>query len=857
MGCPPHNLADNLLQAIRLRQPLLRALPFLLVQLIAAGFVVHIYRIEDEGFLRLYVLAVAGFLVNIFLRVEWRLPFFALLSVAAAFLVFDPAETAWLIGTGLSLIAICHLPFPMRARVLILLLVGALLASARAGFIASPWSSQVWPILGSMFMFRLVLYIRAVAAGSVQGGPWAAISYFFMFPNLIFPLFPVIDYQTFRRNYFDRDEIATYQQGLMWIARGLMHLILYRFVYHRVVNDPNDVANLGDLVQHMLGIFLLYLRVSGTFHLVVGLLHLFGFRLPETHKLYYLSHNIVELWRRINIYWKDFMMTVVFYPVYFRVKKLGTAKSLAIATGTVFAATWVLHSYQWFWLRGGFPVTLPDILFWGILGVCVTIGAVRELKRSGPSVQRAAGWNLKSGVKTLATFSFFCVLWCLWSSESVWQWVWLLGSAANVDGKGLLLIGLLSAILVLLGGYNWDSQSGGPKWLLALQRPAVRTVGTLSILIVLMHPDLQKVFPAGVPKQLSALQMTGLNVHDAELRHRGYYEQLDVRGQLAAQSAERAKGLRRGDWQRFESTGILNPRGDILEHDLLPSRSVIWNGMRFSTNRWGMRDQEYSLEKPPRTLRIALLGPSVTMGNGVGDGEPFESIVEARLNRELPLAGFERFEILNFSIDAYCLAQQAILLNERVLEFAPDVVIATNYTQEKAMTRRYLQRVVQKEISVPYQGLRELISAAGLEKAVAGTYPIPFESWRAAARGIGLNPRLPHAEIQARVHGVAGEVSAWSIRTLAATARGAGARVGMLVLNGVNEETITEVPDEAVLREAAVKVFNLLAVYPESQKAELRVAPWDTHPNALAHHLIADRLYPELVAYLQAEFDNR
>ena len=64
----------------------------------------------------------------------------------------------------------------------------------------------------------------------------------------------------------------------------------------------------------MLGTFLLYLRVSGQFHLIVGLLHLFGFRLPETHKLYYLAHSFTELWRRINIYWTDFMMKPVFYP---------------------------------------------------------------------------------------------------------------------------------------------------------------------------------------------------------------------------------------------------------------------------------------------------------------------------------------------------------------------------------------------------------------------------------------------------------------------------------------------------------------------------------------------------------------
>lgn len=41
-------------------------------------------------------------------------------------------------------------------------------------------------------------------------------------------------------------------------------------------------------------------------------------------------------------------------------------------------------------------------------------------------------------------------------------------------------------------------------------------------------------------------------------------------------------------------------------------------------------------------------------------------------------------------------------------------------------------------------------------------------------------------------------------------------------------------------------VFNLLDVYGAHDAADLRVAPWDNHPNALAHELIADRLYHEL-----------
>ena len=54
--------------------------------------------------------------------------------------------------------------------------------------------------------------------------------------------------------------------------------------------------------------YLLYLRVSGQFHIIVGMLHLFGYDLPETNHRYLLARSVNDFWRRVNIYWKDFMV---------------------------------------------------------------------------------------------------------------------------------------------------------------------------------------------------------------------------------------------------------------------------------------------------------------------------------------------------------------------------------------------------------------------------------------------------------------------------------------------------------------------------------------------------------------------
>lgn len=815
-----------------------------IAQLALVVLVVHTYQIEGAPFFKVMVLTALGFVVSMVLPLAHRLPMFVALSLAGIFWVFGPADGAWMIALGLVLLGLCHVPGPLGVRVAALVIVGSGLAILRAGYGETPWSSAIWPIFGAMFMFRTVLYVRAVAAGQAEKGWAGALAYFFMLPNVAFPLFPVVDYQTFRRTYFDRVDSAIYEQGMLWIARGVFQLVLYRFVYYNVLNDPVDVEQLSDLVQYMLATFLLYLRVSGQFHLIVGLLHLFGFRLPETHKLYYLAHSFTELWRRINIYWTDFMMKVVFYPAYFRVKKLGPAAAVGIATTAVFVTTWILHSYQWFWLRGGFPLTAPDILFWGVLGALVVRGALKELK-GAKAPKRAAGFSWRLGLKAALTFSAFCFLWSLWSAESIGQWVWTLGAAGDIDAAGVGLIVAAFGLIFALGGRDWDAKREKTGAAAFMSRPMTRTVAPLIALLIIAQPFVHGALPSNVSEVLKSLLTTGLNEQDAARRHRGYYEQLDVRSTLNDQA-----GGERVNWSAPADMGIIRERNDLVSRDLYPSVSVMWNGKPFSTNSFGMRDKEYARDKPVGVLRIALLGPSHVMGNGVADGETFEQLVEERLNRELRLAGVERFEILNFGVDGYALPQQLALLEEKALSFQPDVVIFTQYHRGRVMTDRYLQKIIWSGVEVTDLELRALMQRAGLDKVDRGDLALPFEWVRALARQFGVSVRMPHAEADARVRSISEDVNDWSIERIANAARSRGAQPVMLALNAVIDDTPRDIPNVAAAEQARIPVMNLFDVFPQESRESLRIAPWDEHPNAAGHRLIAKELYRELEQHL-------
>jgi hypothetical protein len=824
------------------------------LQLGLAALVVYLYNVENTAFLRVFLLASTAFVVNAILPLALRLPFFTLVSMGGAFLVFSPIDAMWLLGAGSLLIGIANLPVPIKARVLIMIAVAAVAAAARAGLVSAPWSSAVWPIIGSMFMFRLVLYMMHVDSDTPKQRGWWSLSYFFMLPNLVFPLFPVVDYQTFRRTYYDKDDAGIYELGLLWIARGVVHLLLYRYVYYNLIGDAEEIVTLGDLTQFMLATLLLYLRVSGQFHLIVGMLHLFGFRLPETHKLYLLASSFTELWRRINIYWTDFMMKAVFYPTYFRVKDRGPRAALVISTVVVFVITWLLHSYQWFWLRGGFPMTPQDFAFWAILGAFVVYGGLRDLKGGKkPKTLTAKGWDRDRALKTGLTFTCFYLLWSLWSTESLNLWLWMLGAAATLDAKGVLLVVAGFVVMGLLGGVDWKApRPGTPGWIKALQTPVVRTVVPLVALLALAQPVVQAAIPPRAAALVHSLQRSGLNARDLSAQHRGYYEQLDVRAQLDAPVNAEGRKLD-ASWQTLDQLGMLNnDRTDLMLRDLKPSKSVTWNGKPFSTNRWGMRDRDYQRTKPTDTLRIAILGPSHVMGNNVADGAVFESIVEERLNREFSYGPYRRFEILNFGVDGFSLPQQLAMLEQRTLGFSPDVVIVSHHRDNREMTQGFLLNVGSRGLVVTDPAIERLLLGAGLREMGTGGLPLPYAFTRRAAEGAGIQARMPYGEARSRAIRVADDVVAHCFSRFAESMKVRGIVAAVLALDVVTEDD-SAIPLQQQISSAGLPIIDLFDVYPTDRLDSLRVAPWDDHPNAEGHRIIAEALYHDLTAFLTAE----
>jgi hypothetical protein len=189
------------------------------------------------------------------------------------------------------------------------------------------------------------------------------------------------------------------------------------------------------------------------------------------------------------------------------------------------------------------------------------------------------------------------------------------------------------------------------------------------------------------------------------------------------------------------------------------------------------------------------------------------------------------------------------MLEDRVLQFAPDMVIVTHYHQGRLMTERYLGKITWKGIPVEEE-LRAILARGGIDQMDRGSVPIPTELARTLARSLGIDPRMPQGEFDARVRRISNEVNEWALHRLATVTRDAGAVPVLLALNAVIDHAPTDVPNMETIQQAQFVVFNLFDVFPPEDRAALRVAPWDDHPNTMGHRLIADALYTRLISVL-------
>jgi hypothetical protein len=91
-------------------------------------------------------------------------------------------------------------------------------------------------------------------------------------------------------------------------------------------------------------------------------------------------------------------------------------------------------------------------------------------------------------------------------------------------------------------------------------------------------------------------------------------------------------------------------------------------------NNVGMRDRDHALQKPPGTLRVAVLGDSFTEAQQVAQADTYCALLQPDLGSCPALHG-RAVETLNFGCDSYGTGQELMTLRTKVWRYHPDVVV--------------------------------------------------------------------------------------------------------------------------------------------------------------------------------------
>lgn len=306
---------------------------------------------------------------------------------------------------------------------------------------------------------------------------------------------------------------------------------------------------------------------------------------------------------------------------------------------------------------------------------------------------------------------------------------------------------------------------------------------------------------------------------------------------------------------RIDSVHGLNQTGFLrvsseprLVYELRPDIDDYFVLVPFRTNSRGLRDREYTLEKPAGTFRVAVIGSSFALPVGVPIEQAFHSLLEERLSREHP----ERpAQFLNFAVGMYNPEQMLGMLELRALAYDPDLVIFTT-------TRLSAPRM----LDVPAAKPPDLAGIPTFQRS----YPI-FQSffWRVAEQRLSHGAPPPERDRVGLLEGAFQRVAAalWedarplsfagrkqpppaqtsALDRLAELGRRRQLPIALVRLEyDLSESDPSDAELAARCRALALPCHDTRSAFAGTRARDFWIYALDPHPNAAAHAIFADSI---------------
>jgi lysophospholipase L1-like esterase len=271
----------------------------------------------------------------------------------------------------------------------------------------------------------------------------------------------------------------------------------------------------------------------------------------------------------------------------------------------------------------------------------------------------------------------------------------------------------------------------------------------------------------------------------------------------------------------------------------IPNGQAFLMGVQVTTNSHGLRDREYTLDKPSDVYRIVMLGDSTMFGWG----DPFEQTIPKILERELNSVNhtrYRRFEVLNAGVGNYDTVQEYTHYLTYDRAYHPDLVVLQYYINDA--------EPVPVERTPGILGHSWLaaftLSRSDAVTRFAGLRP----NWKGYYAGLYRDDQPGFAAAKK------------ALADLAAATRADG--VGLLVtilpeLHEINADypfTREQQYIKDVLAANHVPMLDLLdGLRGHGPEISLWITPADSHPNGKANQLIVRQMVPWIVGKLGSE----
>lgn len=719
-----------------------------------------------------------------------------------------------------------------------LLVLSIVLFLCRFEILNSPFSPHVLVTTAGILMFRSILFYYETGHFNDENTWISKLNYFLLPPNIVFPLFPIVDYQKFTKSFYNTHAINIYQRGINLILWSVTCLLIYRGIYYFFMPDIMRLKNILDVSWYMVATYLTVIRLIGILSLSVGVLRLFGYNLPEIFNSIFLATSFSDIFRRINLYWKDFILKIGYYPLYFYLRKKKVNHLILWSLISAFILTWFFHVYQWAWILGHDPVRWTGVTYWGVFGALAIWGSMQEMKKQGVPAHTFKNSLITSG-KMVSVFAGMSVLYTLWvhaTFDSWWRYFIIAGNSTWLEWLLWLSIIVLVILVAAIVHYVLHGQSDSLKGL--IEHPKVKYAYFLIPFLVLISFFLGRTTQSNIKLYVANEK---LNKNDTRQQSQGYYESIlraDISSKLWDDDIDLAL-LKRKQFvmhlfnqvfdkvkagnEQDERVGI-HETSNLYQNDPFISKRFKANfrgkykGKPLRTNDMGLRDTIYSRARIPGTIRIALIGGSPDMGYGVDNHEFYEYLVEKELNEQFK----DSIEIINFSFPNQGLLAKVYNLEYLVKDFNPDYCFVTRSIQDEDKENDRLDEIIMRTGRV-FKSLQDELDR------------IHITSDEIKARQMS-DEQYEH-------------IYTWAFHRIISVCNQNHIRPVILGVP-VPKKPFTNDSYLSMIKNEGFDYINLDHAFDGKTPDQVMRSPKDSHPSVLGHRLLADALEKELIRFL-------